>query len=253
MPGADILSGYFPRFLLILLRSSVFLAFLPILGSKTLPATFRIGLAVAIAALLTPVVDLRPGENDAAILVLREVVLGMVLGLAVRFVFFGIEIAGQMISDSMGLSIATVFNPEMGQSTEIARLLAILATLLFLVTDVHHDLIALFVRSYDLVPVGTGDVRALVGEGIALTGKVFVLAIKLGAPVVVGMVTLNLLLGFVTKATPQINIFFISFPLYILLGFLILMLALPAYVAAMGGSFGEMRSEMERVLSMARR
>ncbi len=252
MPGSDVISGYFPRFLLILLRSSVFLAFLPILGSKTLPASYRIGLAVAIAAVLTPVVDLRPGENDVAILVVREVVLGMVLGLAVRFVFFGIEVAGQIISDTMGLSIATVFNPEMGQSTEIARLLAVVATLLFLVTDAHHDLIALFVRSYDLVPVGTGDVRALVGEAIELTGKIFRIAVKLGAPVVVGMVTLNILLGFITKATPQINIFFISFPLYIFLGFLILLLALPAYVAAIGGSFGGMREEMERVLMMAR-
>ncbi len=253
MPGADILSGYMPRFLLILLRSSVFLAFLPILGSKSLPGRFRIGLAVAIAALLTPVVDFRAGENETAVLVLREVVLGMVLGLAVRFVFFGVEIAGQMISDSMGLSIATVFNPEIGQSTEIARLLTILATLLFLVTDAHHDLIALFVRSYDLVPAGSADVPALAGAGIALVGKTFLLAIKLGAPVVVGVVTLNLLLGFVYKATPQINIFFISFPLYISVGFLVLLLALPAYVAAIGGSFGEIRSEMARVIGMARR
>jgi flagellar biosynthetic protein FliR len=249
MPGADVISGYLPKFLLILLRLSVFFAILP---NKTLPARYRIGLVVAIAALLTPVVDLRPGENDVVILVVREVVLGMVLGLAVRVVFFGVEVAGQMISDSMGLSIATVFNPEMGQSTDIARFLAIVATLLFLVTDAHHDLIALFVRSYDLVPVGTGDVRALVGGGIELTGKIFRIAIKLGAPVVVGMVTLNILLGFLTKATPQINIFFISFPLYIFLGFLILLLALPAYVVAIGGSFGGMREEMERVMTMAR-
>jgi flagellar biosynthetic protein FliR len=253
MPSADILSGYFPRFLLILLRSSVFLAFLPILGSKNLPGRFRIGLAVAIAAVLTPVVDFRAGEDDTAILVLREIVLGMVLGLAVRFVFFGVEVAGQMISDAMGLSIATVFNPEIGQSTEIARLLGVLATLLFLVTDAHHDLIALFVRSYELVPAGGADVKGLIGEGIALVGRIFLIAVKLGAPVVVGMVTLNLLLGFIYKATPQVNVFFISFPLYISLGFLILLLALPAYVVAIGGSFGEMRTEMVRVLGMARR
>ena len=253
MPAADILSGYFPRFLLILLRSSVFLAFLPILGAKTLPARFRIGLAVAIAAVLTPVVEFRAAENDAAILVLREIVLGMVLGLAVRFVFFGVEIAGQMISDAMGMSIATVFNPEIGQSTEIARLLGVLATLLFLVTDAHHDLIALFVRSYDLVPAGGADVRVLIGEGIALVGRVFLIAVKLGAPVVVGMVTLNLLLGFVYKATPQVNIFFISFPIYISVGFLILLLALPAYIVAIGGSFAEIRTEMAHVIGMARR
>jgi flagellar biosynthetic protein FliR len=177
----------------------------------------------------------------------------MTLGLAVRFVFFGVEIAGQMISDAMGFSIATVFNPEIGQSTEVARLMGIFATLLFLATDAHHDLIALFVRSYDLVPAGSADINSLAREGIGLVGRVLRMAVKLGAPVVVGMVTLNILLGFVYKATPQINIFFISFPLYIGVGFLLIMLAVPAYVAAIGGSFGEIRSEMARVIGMARR
>lgn len=249
----DISSGYVVRFLLVLLRSSLFFSFLPILGSKTLPALFRIGLAVAFALFLTPIVNVRAGENDIPILVFREIVLGMTLGLAVRFVFLGVEIAGQMISDSMGFSIATIFNPEMGQSTEISRLMTVFATLLFLVTDAHHDLIAIFVRSYDLVPAGSVDVNALVREGVALIGRTFVIALKLGAPVVVGIISTNLLLGFVYKATPQINIFFISLPLYIGIGFLLLFLAVPAYVVAIGGSFGEIRTEMGRVIGMARR
>jgi len=253
VPTADISSGYMVRFLLVLLRSSLFFSFLPILGSKTLPTLFRIGLAVAFALFLTPFVNFRAGENDIPILVFREIVLGITLGLAVRFVFFGIEIAGQMISDSMGLSIATVFNPEMGQSTDISRLMTVFATLLFLATDTHHDLIAVFVRSYDLVPAGSADVNALVREGVALTGRIFVIALKLSAPVVVGIVTTNLLLAFVYKATPQINIFFISLPLYIGIGFLLLFLAVPAYVVAIGGSFGEIRTEMGRVIGMARR
>jgi len=253
MPGADILAIYFPRFLMVLLRSSVFFAFLPILGSSSLPGRFRIGLAVAIAALLTPVVDFRAGENDVAILVLREVVLGMVLGLSVRFVFYGIEMAGQMMSDTMGMSIATVFNPEMGQTTEISQLLAIMTTLLFLATDAHHDLIAIFVRSYDLLPAGGSDIGALVREGISLVGRIFIIGLKLGAPVVIGMVTLNLMLGFLVKATPQINIFFISFPLFIGVGFVILLLALPVYLAAIGGSFGDIRTEMSRIIEMAGR
>lgn len=253
MPGADISSETVVRFLLVLLRSSLFFSFLPILGSKTLPTLFRIGLAVAFALFLTPFVNFRAGENDIPILVFREIVLGMTLGLAVRFVFFGIETAGQMISDSMGLSIASTFNPEMGQSTDVSKLMAVLATLLFLATDTHHDLIAIFVRSYDLVPAGSADIKALVGEGVALIGRIFVIAVKLAAPVVVGIVTTNLLLGFVYKATPQINIFFISLPLYIGIGFLILFLAIPAYVVAIGGSFGEIRTEMGRVVGMARR
>jgi flagellar biosynthetic protein FliR len=141
----------------------------------------------------------------------------------------------------------------MGQSTDISRFMTVFATLLFLATDTHHALIAVFVRSYDLVPAGSADVNALVREGVALTGRIFVIALKLSAPVVVGIVTTNLLLAFVYKATPQINIFFISLPLYIGIGFLLLFLAVPAYVVAIGGSFGEIRTEMGRVIGMARR
>jgi len=253
MQTADISSGYIVRFLLVLLRSSLFFSFLPILGSKTLPTHFRIGMAVAFALFLTPLVNFRAGENDIPILVFREIVLGITLGLAVRFVFFGIEIAGQMISDAMGLSMAATFNPEMGHSTDVSKLVSVFAMLLFLATDAHHDLIAMFVRSYDLVPAGSADVNALVREGVALVGRIFVIALKLGAPVVVGIITTNLLLGFVYKATPQINIFFISLPLYIGIGFLIFFLAIPAYVVAIGGSFGEIRTEMGRVIGMARR
>jgi flagellar biosynthetic protein FliR len=253
MQPAAWFSGYVVRFLLILLRASLFFAVLPILGSKSLPSTFRIGLAVAFAMILTPVVQLKVGENHVAELVFREVVLGLAMGLAVRFVFLGIQVAGQMISDAMGLSIATVLNPEIGQSTEVAQLMAVFATLLFLATDAHHDLIVLLVRSYDLVPAGSANVGALVREGVAVVGRMFVIALKLGAPVVVGIVTVNLLLGFVYKAAPQINIFFVSFPVYIGVGFLLLLLALPAYMAAIGGSFGEIRTEMARVLGMVGR
>ncbi|PJB32586.1 MAG: hypothetical protein CO109_03775, partial [Deltaproteobacteria bacterium CG_4_9_14_3_um_filter_65_9] len=79
MPGADISSGYMVRFLLVLLRSSLFFSFLPILGSKSLPTLFRIGLAVAFALFLTPLVNFRSGENDIALLVFREIVLGITL------------------------------------------------------------------------------------------------------------------------------------------------------------------------------
>ena len=253
MVPADIISGNFAKFLMILLRTSVFLAFLPILGSTSLPGRFRIGLAIGFAALLTPIVEMRAGGDDVAILIFREVIFGMVLGLAVRFIFLGIEMGGQKISESMGLSIATVFNPEFGQISGVSQFLAILSTLLFLAMDCHHDMIALFVRSYDLAPFGTSDPGALVNEGIALMGRIFVITIKVAAPIVIGTVTLNILLGFIVKATPQINIFFIGLPLYICFGFAIIMLALPAYIVLIGGSFSEIRIEMARIIGIAGR
>ncbi len=252
MPDTAAFAQYLPNFLFILMRAGIFLSLIPFFSSANLPAQFKIGFLLALALILTPVVEFKIGEANLPILVLREFIFSMVLGLAVRFVFLAFEMAGQIMSNAMGLSIATVFNPELGQSTEIARLQGIIAMLLFLAMDAHHDLIYVFVRSYELVPAGQINVQALMPAGIALIGKVFVIGIKLAAPVTVGMVLVNFLLGFLYKAAPQMNIFFVSFPVYLVLGFLIMLLSIPVFVHVLGGFFGEIQNEMTRIISIAR-
>jgi flagellar biosynthetic protein FliR len=252
MTGMESFSKYLPNFLLILLRAGIFLSMVPFFGSKNFPPQFRIGFAIAIALVLTPVVEFRIAERSIPLLVMREVIFAMLLGLSVRFIFMAFEMAGQIMSNAMGLSIATVYNPEMGQSTEIARLQGIIAMLLFLAMDAHHDLIAIFVRSYELLPAGGADISRLMVRGISLIGGLFVIALKIAAPVTVGMVIANLLLAFLYKAAPQMNIFFVSFPVYIVLGYLILLLSIPVLVNVMGGYFGDMKAEMYRIIAIAK-
>ncbi|MBA4374214.1 MAG: hypothetical protein C0402_15290 [Thermodesulfovibrio sp.] len=252
MPDTAAFTKYLPNFLFIMMRAGIFLSMIPFFSSKNLPAQFKIGFLIALALILTPVVEFKIGETSLPLLVIREFIFSMVLGLSVRFVFMAFEMAGQIMSNAMGLSIATVFNPEMGQSTEIGRLQGIIAMLLFLAMDAHHDLIYIFVKSYELVPAGQINLQALMPEGVALIGKVFVIGIKLAAPVTVGMVLVNFLLGFLYKAAPQMNIFFVSFPVYIVLGFLIMLLSIPVFIHVLGGYFGDIRIEMTRIISLAR-
>ncbi|MGC2064270.1 MAG: flagellar biosynthetic protein FliR [Thermodesulfovibrionales bacterium] len=252
MPDTAAFAQYLPNFLFIMMRAGIFLSMIPFFSSKNLPLQFKIGFLIALALILSPVVEFKIGEASLPLLVIREVIFSMVLGLSVRFVFLAFEMAGQIMSNSMGLSIATVFNPEMGQSTEIARLQGIIAMLLFLAMDAHHDLIYIFVRSYELVPAGQINLQALMPEGIALIGKVFVIGIKLAAPVTVGTVIVNFLLGFLYKAAPQMNIFFVSMPVHLALGFVIMLLSVPVFVHVLGGYFGDIQREMIRIISIAK-
>ncbi|MBI4688383.1 MAG: flagellar biosynthetic protein FliR [Nitrospirae bacterium] len=252
MGNIEIFSKYIPNFLFILLRTSIFVSMLPFFGSKNFPMQFKVGFALSLALIITPVVSFEISENNIPILITKEILLGITLGLAVRFVFMAIEVAGQMASNAMGFSIATVFNPEMGQSTEISRLYGIAAMLLFLAMDAHHDLIYVFVRSYEILPAGQINVKDLMQEGILLVGKMFVIALKICAPAVVGMVIVSLLLGFVYKAAPQINIFFVSFPIYIYVGFLIMFLSAPVFANVTGGYFNEIKNEMQRIIAIAK-
>ena len=245
-------SPYLHKFLLVLLRSSIFLAMLPFFGSKNFPLQFKIGLAVALALVLTPVVQFEITNIAVPLLVIREMALGIILGATVRVIFFAVDTAGQLISHAMGLSVATIFNPEMGQSTEVARLYGIIAMLIMLAIDAHHELIAVLVQSYEWLPVGQVDVRDLVLKAVSAGSKLFIIALKISAPVMVGMLIVHILLGFLYKAAPQINIFFISFPIYIALGFLIIIMSVPVFVHVFPLQFQEARDEMFRVLALAR-
>lgn len=244
-------SDYLPVFLLILLRASIFVSFMPIFNSKSFPASFKIGFAVAIAIMLTPIVEIDVKNIPIPFLVIREIVLGIVLGSAVRVLFTAVEVAGQVMSNAMGLSLATVFNPEMGQSTEVARLYGLMAILILLSTDAHHDLIYIFVKSYEWVPVGNIDVKNLVTMVVSGGGRLFILALKIAAPLLAGMLMANLLLGFIYKAAPQMNILFISFPIYIFLGYLIMLISLPVFINVFSSNFEDVKDRMLRLISAA--
>lgn len=241
-----------PNFLFILLRLSVFMSFLPVIGGNQTPIQFRIGLVVFISLLMTPVVQFTIAENHIPMMVVKEIFLGIALGLTVRFIFLAINMAGAFISQTVGMSIATAFNPEMGQSTQIAELYGTIALLYFLVMDVHHDLIFVFVKSFELLPAGEVNVQAIVPKILSMGGKMFVLAIKISAPMVVGALITYLLSGFLYKAAPQLNIFFIVMPLNIFLGFMVMILCIPVFEHILDIEFSNVKNEMVRIISIAK-
>ncbi|MEW6569710.1 MAG: flagellar biosynthetic protein FliR [Nitrospirota bacterium] len=248
----DILAQYIPNFLFILLRAGIVIGFLPFFGSKNFPAQFKIGFAVAMALVLTPVVQLKVSNTDIPVFVVREILFGIIFGLTARFIFFAVDMAGQVISNAMGLSISTIFNPDLDQSTEIARVYGIIAMLIFLAMDAHHDLIYVFVRSYEWLPGGHIEIKNLLAEMVSIGGRIFIIALKIGAPVVVAMLISNLLLGFIYKAAPQMNVFFVGFPVYITVGFIVILLSLPVFTNILGSYFYTIKDEMIKVITMAK-
>lgn len=248
----ELLMKYVPNFLLILLRMSIFVTLLPMLSSRNFPAQFKVGFVLALAFILTPVVDVDVAPAALPALVLREVVLGVALGLVARSVFLIVEMAGQVMSIVMGLSLATVFNPELGQSTEVSRMYGIIAVLIFLGTDAHHDMIYVLARSYEWLPTGQVSFVAVAREMVSLGSSMLSAAVKLSAPVVVVMLVSNLVFGFLYKAAPQMNVFFVGYPVFIFVGFLTILMGIPVFVQVSSGNFGALKDEMVRVLSLVR-
>jgi flagellar biosynthetic protein FliR len=253
MHGIDLFSRYLPTFLFILLRAGVVIGFLPFFSSSYIPAKFKIGLIVATALILTPVVNFNVTESEIPLVVLREMLFGIVIGLAARFLFFAVEMAGQLMSNAAGLSAASVFNPDLGQqSTEIGNLYGLITMLIFLITDTHHDLIYLFVKSYEWLPGGQIESRQLFKVVLSVCEKVFIIALKISAPVVLVMFLTNVLLGFIYKAVPQMNIFFVGYPVYLFVSLVVMLIGIPAFVSFVSGSLSTVKDEMARVIAVAR-
>lgn len=248
----DSLTQHVPNFLFILLRASIVLTLMPVFGSQSFPRQFKIGLIVAISLVLTPVIEFQVPRSAIAITVVREVMFGMLFGLAARFILLSVDMAGQVMANATGQSMATVFNPEIGQSTEISRLYGIIAMLLFLAMDIHHDLIAVFVKSYEWLPPGAaaGNGGLLIAACVSFTTKIFIIAVKISAPVIVIMLIANLLLGFIGKAAPQMNVFFVGQPVYLFLGFLVMLLSVPVFAYVIGNYFSGIKDELGRVVLM---
>ncbi|MBI5602836.1 MAG: flagellar biosynthetic protein FliR [Deltaproteobacteria bacterium] len=246
------LTHYFSNFLILFIRLGVILSFLPFLSGKQVPRQFKAGLIITLAYVLAPVITMEIKTSDLPTIIVQELLLGLTIGFAVRLIFWGVELAGTLISDAMGISMATMFNPEIGQSTEISTLLGLIAMLLFLTLDLHHDLLYMIVKSYEIIPVTKIQVDTLWVNGISLSGQIFVMGLKIAAPVLVGMIIVNILMGFIYKAAPQINIFFVSMPVHLFVGLLILLFSTPLLIHFLEVRFSGLNEEINRIIIMAK-
>jgi flagellar biosynthetic protein FliR len=213
---------------------------------------FKMGLAVFISLLLTPVVDFQFSENQVPLLVIKEVLIGLALAFTARMVFYAVNMAGLHVSFSMGLAMGRVFNPETGQSTHVAELFGVIAMLFFLITDAHHDLIYIFVKSFELLPGGKVNIASMIPMIVSLGSKMFVIALKIASPIRVGLFIVHIMAGFLYKMAPQLNIFFITMPLNIFLGFLLIAVCIPVFEYVLEINFSNMRNEMMRIIMLAK-
>jgi len=254
IPVADIneFTHFIKVFLFVLLRASIFVSMVPVIGSDKLPMQFRIGFAVFISLLLAPVVELNIAEDYIPLLVLKEILVGFALGFSVKVLFMGINMAGAFISHVMGVSVATTFNPEMGQTAIVAEAYGIIAMLFFLVMDIHHELIFVFVKSFEMLPAGQADIVPLMAQVISMGTRFFVIAIRIGAPVIVCLMIVHILSGFLYKAAPQMNIFFVTLPLNIGLGFFLIIVSMPVLEYVLGVEFSGIKEDMMRIIISAK-
>jgi len=231
-------------FFLVFLRTGAFLASIPMLNAPSVPVLFRLALTLSASLLLFPLLALAPlpASTDVWMLAVEaagEILIGILAGLSIRLIFEGVQLAGQLAGYQMGLAIAEVVDPATEDQVAIlSQFTSILATVVFLVINGHHWFIRTLVESYALVPPVGFHINGAVLERIArLTGTMFLIGLKAGAPVIVALLLGTVAFGLVARTVPQMNVFVVSMPLNIGVGLLFLGLSLPHVASYLGQLF----------------
>jgi flagellar biosynthetic protein FliR len=244
------------HFFLVVIRVGCVLYFLPIWDSKLLPMQIKVYSILLISLALTPVVagTLPPFPKDwlaTGILVLRELLLGLSLGLVVRFVFSGIEMAGEFMGIQMGFGMVTLIDPNSGIPTIlVSDLLMLMATVLFLAVDGHHLLLWVLAQSFGEVPVGGPAMlsSSLFAYLVPLGSLMFKLAVKLVAPVILVLFLTQVAMGLIARTVPQVQVMILAFPLTIALGLVFLSLTLMLMGPYLVGEFAWFKDPLFHVL-----
>ncbi len=214
------------------IRTGGLFAMLPVFSARGMPVLVRVALAAFLSwtvatTLRAPAVlptEIAPLVLAAA----HELIIGLLMGLGSRLVFFAVEMAGQLISTEMGLAMSTQLDP-MSQSnpTSIGLAMYHLAALLFLLSGAHHYVLATFLRSFELSPPGMLSFNANAGEVfVRNTGNIFLIAVQIAAPIMAVNFIVTLTFAILGKAAPSMNVFAESFAARILVGLTLLGLTL---------------------------
>lgn len=220
-------------FILVFARLGSMISAMPALGEAVISAQVRLATALLVTLVMLPVVRDSYGSVPSSLsglvfAVLGEVVVGLVIGISARLLTSALQVAGTVIAFQTGLAFAQNVDPTQGvQSALVASFLSMLAATLVFTTDLHHLLFAAMRDSYltfrpgQLLPVG--DFAEMVVDIVA---GAFRVGLQLSAPFIVFGLIFNLGQGVLSRLMPQVQIFFVSMPANIYLGFVLLMLLL---------------------------
>jgi flagellar biosynthesis protein FliR len=237
----EIPEGQMIAFALVLLRCIAFIVAMPIIGQASVPVSLKILFSLTISIMIFPIISFTQADQikigeEIILFAMREVTIGLILGFIARMFFFAVQASGELIGVSSGLASAQLYNPMMGTNGNVfEQFHMIIATLFFLALDGHHRIIEALAKSYEIVPVTATSLKVSGYMDIAGYGQdILILAIKLSAPLMVSIFVINIAMGLIGRAVPQINVLVTSMQVTVVITLGVLIVSLPFYVDEMG-------------------
>ncbi len=205
----------------------------PIFSSRQTPKRLRVGIALLLSFMLMPLIPPPPVvevfSSTALLIAAQQVLIGVAMGFIMQMVFGALVFGGQALAYSMGLGFASMMDPQNGvQVPVLAQYYIIMSTLLFLILNGHLFLIETLAQSFYTMPVAVDGITQTNLRDIVLwASRMFAAGLLIALPAIAALLLVNLGMGVITRAAPQLNIFAVGFPMTMMIGFILMLVTLP--------------------------
>jgi flagellar biosynthetic protein FliR len=221
-------------FAMVMTRISAFFLIAPVFGTPSMPVTIKVSATIFLSvffSLINPTIAAahQASAIQAILLLGSEATYGLALGIIASVLFSTVQLAGRIAEDQMGLTMAEILDPLTGeQGLPVATLLELIFTIAFLAANGHHLLLKALHKSFELFPPGKiPSIATLTGNIFEATAMMLAASLQLAAPILAALLMLMVILAILARLVPDMDIFFISFPLRIALGFVMLIAFMP--------------------------
>ena len=218
----------FEYYLLVLVRIASFVAVAPFFGLSSVPTRVKAGFSAVLAILIAQAVPGQvtyDGMLEYGIIVAKEALTGLFIGMAANCCTYIIGFAGQLMDMQIGLSMAQEYNPlTRTQESVTGNLYYYSIMLLLLISDLYHYIIKAIADTYTLIPVNAQlfQWEYLVNGMVRFITDMLVIGFRITLPVFACCMIMNCILGIMAKVAPQMNMFSVGIQLKIFAGFAVL-------------------------------
>lgn len=245
-------------FLLVFVRITTFMVTAPLFSGRQVPTQYKIGfsifLSILCVGLVKEPVDSLP-ESTIVLLILKEFLVGILLGLVGNILLFAVQMAGSIMDVLIGFSMASLFDPTFGTSSQLTgRMQNAIALLVLLATNGHHLLIKGILSSFDWISLQTsipaytdGKIATFLLECLQ---QMFLIGFMMAAPIIGTLFVVDVALGIIARTVPQMNLFAVFPPMKILIHFLIYIFVLPSFFYLLKVLFENMFGSMYSIMKL---
>lgn len=230
-----------------------FFSIVPFFGGGAVPARVKVATAMAMVVILYPSVAASVPENQPLgfgalgfiALLTKEVFIGMTLGFIASLVFEAVQVAGKIVDSQRGSTMAELYAPQLqARVSELGQFKLQLAIVIFISVGAHRLFIRSLLQSYEFIPAlafpkfapGWSPAAEMI---VKLTASVLSIGLQLAAPALIALLLTDLFFGIINRVAPQVNVFFLSMPVKMLVGIIVVLIALPVIASRMIFYFGE--------------